>query len=100
MKGREGLIDVVGRKPQLGRDLVSYHAPNLGPIVYQDRDHATVRSTLSTFAQKGRGKPDGGVGVTGVYADRLVRVGGQWKFAHRTVYRLPDAPWVACDQTR
>jgi hypothetical protein len=99
VKGREGLIDIVGRNPTLGHDLVSYHAPNLGPIVYEDRDHASVRSTLATYRQKGAGKPDGGVGVTGVYADRLVRVGGRWLFAHRTVHRLNAGPSIPCSLT-
>ena len=95
-KGRDELIKIVGRNPEMGHDILSHHTPELGPIFYQDRDHAAVRSTLVTYRQRGPGKPDGGVNMTGVYEDKLVRVNGRWLFAHRTVDRLSATPSIAC----
>ena len=99
VKGHDGLVKIVGTTPEMGHDLASHHTPELGPIFYQDKDHATVRSTLVTYREKGPGKPDGGVGVTAVYGDRLVRIDGRWLFAHRTVYRLNAKPAIPCSLT-
>jgi hypothetical protein len=78
-----------------GKDLKDYHQAELGPIVYQDKNHATVHSYVEIFRQGGGGTP-GGVGITGTYDDKLVRVSGKWKFAYRFVQRANKNPPVDC----
>jgi SnoaL-like domain len=94
--GRDRLIAVVGRKPNLGADEKSHHVHSLGPINYIDRDHATVRSTVMVVAETGPGAAGGGIRVTGVYEDKLIRLGGRWLFAYRLVHRPSPTPSIAC----
>ena len=93
--GREQLIAIVGREPEVGKDQAQFHMPSLGPILYQDADHATVHSTVMVVRETGHGH-DGGVGITGTYDDRLVRVNGHWRFAYRWVHRPADAEPIPC----
>jgi hypothetical protein len=93
--GRDQLIQVVGTDKRIGRDLEHFHMPSLGPIFYQDRDHATVHSTVMVVYETGYGK-DGGIGITGSYDDRLVRVNGRWRFGYRWVQRPADGPDIPC----
>jgi hypothetical protein len=97
--GREKLIDVVGREPHLGADEKMHHVHSMGPIVYLDRDHATVRSTVMVVRETGPAIP-GGVFITGVYEDKLVRYRGQWLFAYRLVHRPSTTPSVPCAAQR
>jgi hypothetical protein len=97
--GREQLISVVGRTPQLGADEQQHHVHSLGPIVYQDRNHATVRSSVMVVRETGFGKV-GGIGVTGVYEDKLVRLRGRWLFAFRLVHRPSPTPAIPCPPPR
>ena len=94
--GREKLIGVVGRKPNLGADEKHHHVHSLGPINYIDRDHATVRSTVMVVSETGPGVVGGGIQITGVYEDKLVRLGGRWLFAYRLVHRPSPTPSIAC----
>lgn len=97
--GRDSLIGVVGRTPKPGHDLVHRHVHSLGPIIYSDRDHATIHSTVVLITETGFGK-QGGVAITGSYDDKLTRVNGQWKFAYRFVQRPSTAPPIACAARR
>jgi len=97
--GRQQLIGVVGREPKLGADEKQHHVHSLGPIVYADRDHATVRSTVMVVRETGAGAA-GGIGITGVYEDKLVRSGGRWLFAYRLVHRPSATPPIACPPQR
>jgi len=94
--GREQLIKVVGHSPQMGHDQMEHHDHNLGPIVYQDHDHASVHSTVMVVGEKGPGEPGGGIAITGTYDDRLVRLNGRCVFAYRLVHRPATGPAVAC----
>jgi hypothetical protein len=47
-------------------------------------------------AEKGAGKPDGGIQVTGSYDDTIVRRNGKWLFAYRLVSRPSATPPIAC----
>ncbi len=97
--GRKQLIGVVGTSSQLGKDQEHHHVPAIGPILYADRNHATVHSTVMVVSEKGAGHPDGGIGITGTYDDSLMRVGGRWLFAYRLVHRPSAKPSVACSAT-
>ncbi|OYX30227.1 MAG: hypothetical protein B7Y99_11930 [Caulobacterales bacterium 32-69-10] len=97
--GREALIGVVGREPHLGRDLEHRHVHSLGPIVYIDKDHATVHSTVVLVTETGFGKT-GGISITGTYDDKLSRVNGEWKFAYRFVQRPSRTPPIPCSAKR
>ena len=94
--GREQLIGVVGRKPEMGHDQVHHHVPSIGPIEYVDRNTAHIHSTVMVISEKGAGKPDGGIQVTGTYDDTLVRRNGRWLFAYRLVHRPSATPSVPC----
>jgi len=94
-KGREQLIGVVGRDKRIGKDQEHHHVPAMGPIVYQDRDHATIHSTVMVVRETGFGKT-GGIMVTGTYDDVLVRQNGRWLFKHRLVHRPSEKPPIAC----
>lgn len=94
--GRDELIKVVGRDKRVGKDQEDFHMPSLGPIIYLDRDHATVHSTVVLVRETGFGKQGGGIWITGTYDDRLMRVNGRWLFAYRLVHRPSDKPSVAC----
>ena len=98
--GREALIGVVGRNPRVGKDLEHRHVASLGPIVYVDKDHATIHSTVMLVRETGYGKTNGGISITGTYDDKLTRVKGQWKFAYRFVQRPANKPAVACSAQR
>jgi hypothetical protein len=93
--GRDALISVVGRDARVGKDQDHHHVPALGPIVYQDRDTATVHSTVMVIRETGFGKT-GGIMVTGTYDDRLKRVNGRWLFSYRWVHRPSATPPIAC----
>lgn len=93
--GKAALIKVVGTEKQIGKDQDHHHVPNLGPITYQDRNHATVHSTVMVVHETGFGK-SGGIMVTGTYDDRLVRIRGQWRFAYRLVHRPSKEPPIPC----
>lgn len=93
--GRDALIGVVGRDKRIGKDQDHHHVPNLGPITYTDRNHATVHSTVMVIRETGFGKT-GGIMVTGTYDDRLERVNGKWRFAYRWVHRPSAKPAIAC----
>jgi hypothetical protein len=94
--GREQLTGVVGTKPAIGGDEEHHHVPAIGPITYQDRDHATVHSTVMLVAEKGPGHPDGGIIVTGTYDDTLLRYKGEWLFAYRLVHRPSATASIPC----
>lgn len=94
--GREQLINVVGRTPTIGKDQKMHHVPELGPIVYSDRDHATVHSTVMVVGETAYGSKDGGIMITGTYDDTLVRLKGKWVFSYRLVHRPANAPDVPC----
>jgi len=94
--GREMLVGVVGRDKQLGKDQEDFHMPSLGPIVYVDKDHATIHSTVVLVRKTGFGAVGGGIWISGTYDDRLVRVKGRWLFAYRQVHRPSDKPPVPC----
>ena len=93
--GRDQLVGVVGTDKQVGKDLEHHHVPALGPIVYLDRNHATIHSTVMVVRETGFGKT-GGIMVTGSYDDRLLRVNGKWLFAYRWVHRPSEKPSIAC----
>ena len=95
--GREKLIGVVGREPRVGKDEIHHHVPAIGPIEYVDRNTAHVHSTVMVVSEKGAGKPDGGIQVTGAYDDTIVRRNGKWLFAYRLVHRPSAKPDVPCD---
>jgi SnoaL-like domain len=97
--GRDKLIEVVGRNPQPGADEKQHHVHSLGPIVYLDRNHATVRSTVMVVRETGSNLP-GGIGITGVYEDKLVRQHGRWLFAYRLVHRPSATPPIPCPPPR
>ena len=100
--GRQQLLDVVktlthGVKTDPHYKVPAhFHFPAMGPIVYVDRDHATIHSTVMVVKSTGPGVENGGILVTGAYDDKLTRVGGQWLFAYRFVSRPSDKPSVAC----
>jgi hypothetical protein len=94
--GREKLIGVVGRKPQVGKDLGHHHVPAIGPIEYADRNTAHVHSTVMVVSETGAGKPGGGIQVTGSYDDTIVRLNGKWLFKYRLVKRPSATPAVPC----
>ncbi len=93
--GREQLASVA---VHFGKgDSEHFHFPSMGPIVYTDRDHATVHSTVVVIGKTGMGIQGGGIFVTGSYDDTLVRSQGQWRFAYRLVHRPNnDKPAVEC----
>jgi hypothetical protein len=93
--GRDALIKVVGTDKRVGKDRDHFHMPSLGPIVYADRDNATIHSTVIVVRETGFGK-NGGVWVTGSYDDRLKRVNGKWRIAYRLVHRPSEKPPIAC----
>ena len=95
--GREALIAVVGRDRRIGKDLEHFHMPSLGPIEYQDSNHATIHSTVIVVYETGYGH-DGGIGVTGSYDDRLERVAGKWRFVYRWVQRPSEMESIPCAQ--
>ena len=97
--GREKLIEVVGSTPQPGADEKQHHVHSLGPILYQDRNHATVRSTVMVVRETGFGIA-GGITVTGVYEDKLVRHRGRWLFAYRLVHRPSTTAPIPCPPSR
>lgn len=95
--GRQQLAAVVdSEKHAMGSDQRMHHVPTIGPINYQDRDHATVHSTVMVVTERGAGHPDGGIGITGSYDDTLVRKDGRWLFAFRLVHRPSNKPAVPC----
>jgi hypothetical protein len=94
--GREKLIGVVGRNPQVGKDLGHRHVPSIGPIEYVDRNTAHVHSTVMVVSETGFGKTGGGIQVTGTYDDTIVRRNGKWLFAYRLVKRPSATPDVPC----
>jgi len=74
-----------------------HHAPSLGPITYQDRNHATAHSTVMVAPETGGGVQGGGIRITGTYDDTLVRIKGRWVFKYRWVHRPSLTPAVACE---
>ena len=97
--GTEALIGVVGRDPRVGKDLEHRHVASLGPIIYVDRNHAKIHSTVMLVRETGADKP-GGITITGTYDDNLTRVNGQWKFAYRFVQRPSKTPPIPCSAKR
>jgi hypothetical protein len=97
--GREQLIDVVGRTPKPGHDLLHRHVHSMGPITYVDSNHAVIHSTVILVTETGFGKT-GGVAITGTYDDKLTRLNGHWKFAYRFVQRPSKTPPIACSAKR
>jgi SnoaL-like domain len=93
--GRDRLIGVIGREPKPGADEKQHHVHSLGPIEYVDRNHATVRSTVMVVRETGAGI-SGGISITGVYDDQLVRIGNRWLFAYRLVHRPSATPPIPC----
>lgn len=93
--GRQALSDIPGHSPTPGKDLKNFHFSVPGPIVYIDRNHATVHSTVWLMGETGADKK-GGVTLTGTYDDKLTRTDGQWKFAYRFVQRPNKTPPVPC----
>jgi len=93
--GRNALIKVVGTDKRVGKDRDHFHMPSLGPIVYLNKNNATIHSTVIVVREAGFGK-NGGVWVTGSYDDRLTRVNGKWRFAYRWVHRPSEKPSIAC----
>jgi hypothetical protein len=96
--GREQLMAVASQAGHPDGDQEHFHMPSLGPIVYIDRDHATVHSTVIVVRKTGFGV-QGGILVTGSYDDTLIRSHGKWLFSYRLVHRPNgDKPPVACKQ--
>ena len=93
--GREALSDIPGHNPDPAKELKDFHYSTPGPIVYINRDHATVHSTVVLVREAGFGKR-GGITITGTYDDKLTRVNGQWKFAYRFVQRPNKNPPIPC----
>lgn len=87
--------DIPGHSPTPGQELKHFHFSVPGLIMYVDRSHATVHSTVWLMSETGADKK-GGVTLTGTYDDKLTRVGGQWKFAYRFVQRPNKTPPVPC----
>ena len=54
-------------------------------VIELDGDTATARSNWALIQNVPNGAPF--IGSGGVYADRLVKVDGQWFFRHRTIER-------------
>src|SRR6266404_2983613 len=80
-----------------GKDLKNFHTATPGPIIYQDKDHATVHSVVEIFKQDGGpGGAPGQVAITGTYDDKLVRLNSEWKFAYRFTQRAWTKPPVPC----
>jgi SnoaL-like domain len=92
--GRQALSAIPGHNPTAGQDLKHFHFSVPGPILYVDKDHATVHSTVWLMSETGAGK-QGGVTLTGTYDDKLTRM-GQWKFAYRFVQRPNKTPPIPC----
>jgi len=61
-------------------------------LVEGDSQHCSVKSFA--FVTECRGEPPYTLRFTGYYADRLVKVDGQWLFRERTI-RLWDGPVLA-----
>lgn len=97
--GREQVAAIVknmgGGAAVVGRP-TSHHVSNVGPIVYIDRDNATVQSFLMVVGDVSRDRAGGGITVTAIYEDRLEREGGRWLFADRLVITPGDGPPKAC----
>jgi hypothetical protein len=94
--GRDQLMAVAKHDGRPDGDREHFHMPSLGPIVYADRDHATVHSTVMVVRKTGFGE-QGGILVTGSYDDTLVRSDGKWLFAYRLVHRPNgNKPPVKC----
>jgi SnoaL-like domain len=94
--GREQLMAVANHDGRPDGDQEHFHMPSLGPIVYIDRDHATVHSTVVVVRKTGFGI-QGGILVTGSYDDTLIRSRGKWLFSYRLVHRPNgDKPPVEC----
>lgn len=93
--GRQALSNVPGHNVSPGKDLKNFHLSNPGVILYVDRNHATVHSTVMVIREVGAGTT-GGISITGTYDDKLTRVDGQWKFAYRFVQRPNRNPPIPC----
>jgi uncharacterized protein (TIGR02246 family) len=56
-----------------------------------DGDEATMRCYLAAYAATAPDSP-AALRITGVYRDRLVRVGDAWRFAERHIHLDPQPP--------
>jgi hypothetical protein len=74
----------------------SHHVAAIGPIVYQDRNHATVHSFVMVVRDMARNSTGGGLSVTGTYDDNLERVNGRWLFADRLEISPGDPTPAPC----
>ena len=69
-----GISQMVGAMPFLFQGL-------MGSIVAIDGDGATATTSVHELGQRAAG--EGGLDSYGLYHDRLVRTGEDWRFAHR-----------------
>jgi hypothetical protein len=99
--GPEELAGIVknmggGAAPQSATRPKSHHVSSVGPIVYLDKNHATVQSFLMVVGDVSRDRTGGGITTTAIYEDKLERENGRWLIADRLVVAPGDGPPKTC----
>lgn len=97
VQGRSALAELVGRNPRLGKDRERFHVQSLGPIIYTDRNHASVRSTILVLGVAADGNATSPI-ITAVASDELKRESGNWYILYRTIDRNTNDSSSVCSK--
>ena len=97
--GRAQIAPVAaGRNPSATRQApTSHHIVEMGPLTFQDRNHATMKNYVMVVGDVSRDRSiNGGIRITGLYEDTLERLNGKWLIAKRMEYSPGDKPPLPC----
>jgi SnoaL-like protein len=97
--GRAQIAPVAaGRNPSATPKLpTSHHIVEMGPLTFQDRNHATMKNYVMVVGDVSRDRSiNGGIRITGLYEDTLERLNGKWLIAKRMEYSPGDKPPAPC----